>query len=181
MPVGAYYVFHMQKRKLCVVLLSTSITNMSCDNALIFGEGETNSGTNGPNTPPETVDPSPFPTPTDPPFETPGDEDTLYAPDPPNFFIGDMLQPNETTCLCGMPPKRDRALHRINPNHRIVGGFEVLGPIPWQAAIVFNDHLLCGGSLIAPKYVLSAAHCFIDVSLDGLEIVIGQISVSNQA
>ena len=44
---------------------------------------------------------------------------------------------------------------------RIVNGYEV-NHLPWQASLATksNNFIMCGGSLINPRYVVSAAHCF---------------------
>lgn len=44
---------------------------------------------------------------------------------------------------------------------RVVGGTEVNPPFkyPWMAALAQGNSLLCGGTLIAPSYILTAAHC----------------------
>uniref|UniRef100_A0A8C0QS26 Peptidase S1 domain-containing protein n=1 Tax=Chelonoidis abingdonii TaxID=106734 RepID=A0A8C0QS26_CHEAB len=44
--------------------------------------------------------------------------------------------------------------------HRIIGGRECrIGSRPYQVALLRNGRIYCGGSLIAPKWVLTAAHC----------------------
>ncbi|KAL3276632.1 hypothetical protein HHI36_012004 [Cryptolaemus montrouzieri] len=43
---------------------------------------------------------------------------------------------------------------------RIIDGFETdITEFPHQVSIVFNGSHHCGGSIIAPKYILTAAHC----------------------
>ena len=54
-----------------------------------------------------------------------------------------------------------------NAYTRIIGGRQALqGVYPWQAALVTskNRFVFCGGSLIYPSWVLTAAHCVVDAT-----------------
>lgn len=43
---------------------------------------------------------------------------------------------------------------------QIVGGLKAKkGQFPWQVLIQMDGQYLCGGSLIDPEWVLTAAHC----------------------
>ena len=70
---------------------------------------------------------------------------------------------------CGKPSIEDKGTHS-----RIISGYEVTPhSIPWQAQVrvTFESGLTanCGGSLIGPRNVLSAAHCAATPLLDQLQ------------
>ncbi|XP_044602323.1 polyserase-2 isoform X2 [Equus asinus] len=51
---------------------------------------------------------------------------------------------------------------RSEPSARIMGGSDAQpGTWPWQVSLSQKGNHICGGSLIAPSWVLSAAHCFV--------------------
>uniref|UniRef100_A0A8C9F073 Transmembrane serine protease 6 n=1 Tax=Pavo cristatus TaxID=9049 RepID=A0A8C9F073_PAVCR len=63
---------------------------------------------------------------------------------------------DEKHCDCGLQA----------PLSRIIGGANsVEGEWPWQASLQVRGHHICGGTLIADRWVVSAAHCFQDERL----------------
>ncbi len=69
---------------------------------------------------------------------------------------------------------------------RIVGGWEATpGRWPWMTALLhkgesnlFNAQF-CGGALIAPEWVITAAHCVINETPESLDVVLGVHDLSN--
>ncbi|XP_057184052.1 transmembrane protease serine 13b isoform X2 [Triplophysa rosa] len=52
---------------------------------------------------------------------------------------------------CGKPPT----------DTKIIGGaMAAKGQWPWQASLHFRRSHICGGTLVAPDFILTAAHCF---------------------
>jgi trypsin len=61
--------------------------------------------------------------------------------------------------LIGSPSYLRRPRLEDNKN-RIVGGYEIdIEQAPYQVSLQSNNRHICGGSLINPKWVLTAAHC----------------------
>ncbi len=47
------------------------------------------------------------------------------------------------------------------PVSRIIGGSTTAdGQWPWQASLHFKGSHSCGGTLVAPDFIITAAHCF---------------------
>lgn len=58
---------------------------------------------------------------------------------------------------CGKPSKKYPMRHG---NTRVVGGTEAEEHSwPWQAYLTYNWAFTCGGTLVHPQWVVSAAHC----------------------
>ncbi|XP_051977881.1 transmembrane protease serine 13-like isoform X1 [Xyrauchen texanus] len=75
-------------------------------------------------------------------------------------------------CDCGRPPV----------STRIIGGtVAVDGQWPWQASLHFRGYHTCGGTLVAPDFIITAAHCFPQETSDYLlpsnwKVYIGMVS-----
>ena len=76
------------------------------------------------------------------------------------------------------------------PQRRIVGGIESdPNAYPWMAGITDagGSSPYCGGTLVAPKWVLTAAHCFLnsdETSVDttkSVDVILGRFDMAGQA
>lgn len=57
---------------------------------------------------------------------------------------------------------------------KIVGGSEALiEDFPYQVALESQRQLICGGSIISDRYILTAAHCLDGVKIPGLQVRAG--------
>ncbi|XP_068444384.1 serine protease 27-like [Clinocottus analis] len=71
--------------------------------------------------------------------------------------------------VCGRAPK----------NTRIIGGVSAsAGTWPWLASLSSDSNVFCGGSLINPEWVLTAAHCLTSGDLLTTTVFLGRLSQS---
>jgi len=81
---------------------------------------------------------------------------------------------NTDSCYCGLAQR----------SRRIVGGTETeVNEYPWQAALETRDEIgwyfLCGGNLISDQWVLTAAHCTVDIGVQDLRVLLGAHDISD--
>jgi trypsin len=61
----------------------------------------------------------------------------------------------------------------------IIGGMAANpGQFPWQARLTFLGQPHCGGSLIHPKWVLTAGHCVVNVAPVDMQVILGDHTIS---
>ena len=64
----------------------------------------------------------------------------------------------------------------VNKLHdsRIIGGTQSApNSWVWQAGIYFYEEYICGGTLITSRHIITAAHCVIFRSKEGMTVILG--------
>ncbi|KAJ8253251.1 hypothetical protein GJAV_G00210740 [Gymnothorax javanicus] len=86
---------------------------------------------------------------------------------------GYSLAEDNSTCLPAVSFPCGRIVERVNP--RIVRG-DVCpkGECPWQAMLEHNKVYICGGIILDPLWVLTAAHCLERTRLSRLRVTVGE-------
>ncbi len=74
--------------------------------------------------------------------------------------------PSIKECRCG----HSLALERI------VNGEDVINPgtYPWQVILIANGRFTCGGTLISPEFIVTAAHCVYKNDASDLQVILGR-------
>jgi len=82
----------------------------------------------------------------------------------------------------GISPRPSPRL--ANKSDRIVGGVEAeQNEYPWQVALVSagGSHPWCGGTLISPQHVLTAAHCTAGQSSSSIAVLVGEHRIDDNS
>jgi len=68
----------------------------------------------------------------------------------------------------------------LHAQPRITGGFPInITQAPWQVLLSLNNSLGCGGSIIAPDFILTAKHCVQGYSASTVKVIAG-VTCKNQ-
>nr|BAB25416.1 unnamed protein product [Mus musculus] len=100
----------------------------------------------------------------------------------PGVLLGSEVLPTDSDSPSTTTGRRsidlDSVCGRPRTSGRIVSGQDAqLGRWPWQVSVRENGAHVCGGSLIAEDWVLTAAHCFNQgQSLSIYTVLLGTIS-----
>lgn len=107
----------------------------------------------------------------------------LMPPEEP-FFTAD-VEPGAAD-LKGAEEKKDETIEKnqgsnscgrtTSSSSRVVNGADAaVGEWPWQARLQLNNNHLCGGTLIMPEWVMTAAHCVLVDDKSKYEVILGDI------
>lgn len=83
---------------------------------------------------------------------------------------------------CGQLVQESGLNETQRPQTRLVGANQCLrGACPWQVLLELNRRPHCGGVLIRPDSVLTAAHCVVDLSVQNLSVVAGLLDLESSS
>ncbi|XP_061482650.1 coagulation factor VII-like isoform X2 [Rhineura floridana] len=98
---------------------------------------------------------------------------------------GYRLESDEESCIpevdypCGKIPIL--AKKKEGRQGRIIGGYTCLpGECPWQALMIDGEKAKCGGVLLAPSWVVTAAHCLDRMRRGALRIKLGEYRINHE-
>ncbi|XP_013809535.1 coagulation factor VII isoform X2 [Apteryx mantelli] len=81
---------------------------------------------------------------------------------------------------CGKIPVLAKKNATATAEGRIVGGFTCPpGECPWQALIIQNQKEKCGGTLLSPEWVVTAAHCLENTPAEQLQVRLGEHAINH--
>ncbi|XP_025911261.1 coagulation factor VII [Apteryx rowi] len=81
---------------------------------------------------------------------------------------------------CGKIPVLAKKNATATAEGRIVGGFICPpGECPWQALIIQNQKEKCGGTLLSPEWVVTAAHCLENTPAEQLQVRLGEHAINH--
>lgn len=73
------------------------------------------------------------------------------------------------------------ALAPMAPAGAVVGGVEAeAGEWPWQVVLLVDDDVWCGGSLVAPDIVMTAAHCTDGMDEGDFDVLAGIVDLDDE-
>ena len=73
--------------------------------------------------------------------------------------------------------------YQLDRSSRIYGGEKAPGMVPWLVSFVFGSEtqntMRCGASLLGPNFVVTAAHCALNQTIDTIKLTGGTFSFSS--